>query len=122
MIENIKMLLNIADDKKDNIINYWIGFYTKMVLKYCHITSLNPDIEALIEQVIIERMGGIGSGGTATVPVGDNVKSISRGDYSITYKDATNTTKTSTTTGGTLDRFMEKYSSNLNLFRKFDME
>lgn len=116
MLDNIKMLLGITDTSKDTIINYWIDYYTKMILKYCHIDALNTDLESIIEQIVVERMGGVGSasGGSETIPAG--VKSITRGDYSITYKDTTVDKANSIS----LDQYAIAHQGNLNLWRRLD--
>lgn len=121
MLENIKMLLSIkdTDTSKDKLINYWIDYYTKMVLKYCHLIELNKDLEAIIEQIIISRLAGLGIGennkANQTIPEG--VKSITRGDYSITYKDTLGEKQQSIYY---LDKFAIEYRGQLNLWRRLD--
>lgn len=118
MLENIKMLLGIAGDDttKDALINYWINFYTKMVLKYCHIDALNEDLQGIIEQMVVIRMGGFGSAGSTSQARPDGVKSITRGDYSITYKDTTADKQTTST----LDKVAVDFQGQLNLWRRLD--
>ena len=117
MLENIKMLLGITDDSKDGLINYYINFYTKMILKYCHISILHPDLETIIEQIIIDLFGGIGSKGIISKGNADDVKSMTRGDFSITYKDDKTT---DTATSKVLDKYAIKYQGQLNLYRRLD--
>lgn len=118
MLENIKMLLGISssDTSKDVLLNYWIDYYTRMVLKYCHIDALNKDLEMIIEQMVLDKVGGIGSTGTATDKQPEGVKSITRGDYSITYKD-TISDKQSTQL---LDKIAINFQGQLNLYRRLD--
>lgn len=92
LLENIKMLLGISDTdtSKDKIINYWINFYTIMVLDYTHKDASYEKyshLESIIEQIVLSQLGGMGSGGSAKEGTNDGVKSIVRGDYKITYKD-----------------------------------
>lgn len=120
MLDNIKMLLGIAptDTSKDTLINYWINYYTKMVLKYCHISALNEDLQGIVEQMVILRMGGLGSAsGTGQQPIPEGVKSITRGDYSITYKDTTSEKKS---TSSQLDKIAIDFQGQLNLWRRLD--
>jgi len=119
MLENIKMLLSVGDTTKDATINYWIDYYSKIVLKYCHIETLNSDLESIVEQIVIAKMGGIGSKGSIVNSDGDNtreIKSMSRGDYSVTYKDNIEDTKLYTI----LDKFAIGFQGQLNLWRRFD--
>ena len=119
MLENIKMLLSVEDTTKDATINYWIDYYSKIVLKYCHIETLNSDLESIIEQIVIAKMGGIGSKGSIANSDGDNtheIKSMSRGDYSVTYKDHVEDTKLYTV----LDKYSIGFQGRLNLYRRFD--
>jgi len=119
MLDNIKMLLGVEDTTKDATINYWIAYYSKMVLKYCHLEVLNADLESIIELMIIARMGGIGSKGSILNNDGDNtheIKSMSRGDYSVTYKDNVQDTTIFTT----LDKFAINFQGQLNLHRRLD--
>lgn len=118
MLENIKMLLGIKldDTTKDSIINYWINYYTKMVLKYTHQEVLNSDLESIIEQIVIIKCGGIGSEGKTDTQDGNNVKSITRGDYQIVYKDKKSDTEINTS----LDNIAINFQGQLNLWRRLD--
>jgi hypothetical protein len=118
MLENIKMLLGIqaGDTSKDPVINYWINYYTKMVLKYTHQDTLNADIESIIEQMVIIKCGGIGSEGKTDTQDGDNVKSITRGDYQIVYKDKKSDIEIHTS----LDSIAINFQGQLNLWRRLD--
>ena len=119
MLDNIKMLLGVEDTTKDATINYWIAYYSKMVLKYCHLEVLNEGLESIIELMVIARMGGIGSKGSILNNDGDNtheIKSMSRGDYSVTYKDNIEDTKLYTI----LDKYSILFQGQLNLWRRLD--
>lgn len=121
MLDNIKMLLSIAstDTSKDKIINYWIDYYTKMVLKYCHLDSLNSDLESIIEQMVLSRVGGLanqGATGSILEEHKGDIKSITRGDYQIVYKDSIADKQTSTQ----LDKIAISYQGQLNLWRRLD--
>lgn len=107
--------INASDTSKDIIINYWIDYYSKMVLKYCHIDSLNTDLENIIEQMIVIKLGGFGSGGTILEEHKGDVKSITRGDYQIVYKDSIVDKQTSIL----LDKIAMQFQGQLNLYRRF---
>ena len=82
MLENIKLLLNITDDKHDNIILLYISKVEAMVLDYCNVNELCPGLESFIEDKVISIMKPIVSGGAQNT---GEIKSISRGDTKIEY-------------------------------------
>lgn len=120
MLDNIKMLLGIKPDdtSKDTIINYWINYYTRMVLKYCHITELNADLEAIIEQMVVTKLGGSLSTAETTIieQHSGDIKSITEGDVSITFKDSI----TDKQTTALLDKVAIGFQGQLNLYRRLD--
>lgn len=117
MLENIKMLLGIDNDSKDILINYWIDYYTKMVLKYCHLIYLEVDLQSIVEQMVVARLGALALGKNTGVEekTPDGVRSITRGDYSITYKGDSESSKIST-----LDYIAVNFQGQLNLYRRLD--
>lgn len=121
MLDNIKMLLDIQDNKLDGRLKYYINYYRKMVLKYCHIDKLSLELENIIEQIIIERFGGEGSKGDTSSQVGENVKSIKEGDTTVTYQTSASVT-TSGSESAILDKWLLPFVGNLNLWRCFDFE
>ena len=82
MLENIKLLLNITDDKHDNIIELYISKIENLVLEYCNIKELTTGLEGFIEDKVISIMKPIVSGGAQNT---GEIKSISRGDTKIEY-------------------------------------
>lgn len=114
MLENIKMLLSITDNSKDAVINYWIDFYTKMVLKYTHQDALNSDLESIVEQIVLSRAGGIGIVAEANKGDTTGVKSIERGDYKIVYKDKAEEKEIVRV----LDKHAIGFKGQLNLYRR----
>ncbi|MEA5008235.1 phage head-tail connector protein [Clostridium tyrobutyricum] len=80
MLENVKMLLGIADDdtSKDKLINYYINTITTKVLKHCKIVELIPELNQFIENKVFSIMKSIDN--TAS-----DVKSVQRGDTTISY-------------------------------------
>ena len=82
MLENIKLLLNIADDKHDNIILLYLSKVETIVVDYCNVNELCLGLESFIEDKVISIMKPIVTGGTQNT---GEIKSISRGDTKIEY-------------------------------------
>ena len=82
MLENIKLLLNITDDKHDNIILLYISKIEAMVIEYCNIKEITTGIQSFIEDKIVSIMKPTITGGTQNT---GEIKSISRGDTKIEY-------------------------------------
>lgn len=93
MLENIKFLLNLTDDKHDKLINLYLTKMTNIVLAYCSISELNPTLESFIEDKVLSiiepKINGGGNENTG------EVKSISRGDTKIEYNVGEAITQTS---------------------------
>ena len=80
MLENIKLILDITEDSQDKLIILYIDKITNNILSYCNINELNPALEGFIEDKVINIM---------KIKLGKmDVKSINRGDTSITYNVA----------------------------------
>ena len=82
MLENIKLMLNISDDKYNNIIELYISKIENSILEYCNINELTLGLESFIEDKIVSIMKPIVTGGTQNT---GEIKSISRGDTKIEY-------------------------------------
>ena len=82
MLENIKLLLNITDDKHDNMILLYLSKVEAMVLDYCNVNELSRGLESFIEDKVISIMKPIVTGGAQNT---GEIKSISRGDTKIEY-------------------------------------
>ena len=48
MLENIKILLNITDDKHDNLILLYLAKVETMVVDYCNVNELSKGLESFI--------------------------------------------------------------------------
>ena len=48
MLENIKLLLNITDDKYDNIILLYLSKVETIVLDYCNVNELSLGLECFV--------------------------------------------------------------------------
>ena len=82
MLENIKLLLNITDDKHDNMILLYMSKVETMVVDYCNVNELCLGLESFIEDKVVSIMKPIITGGTQNT---GEIKSISRGDTKIEY-------------------------------------
>ena len=82
MLENIKLILNITDDKHDNMILLYLSKVEAMVLDYCNVNELNLGLTSFVEDKVISIMKPLVTGGTQNT---GEIKSISRGDTKIEY-------------------------------------
>lgn len=117
MLENIKMLLNIDNTEHDNIINYWINKVEKIVLEYCNIEEITVVLEGFIEDKVVSIINNLGVISTNENNGESNVeiKSITRGDTSITYNTPTATSKVEVIDGANLTSYEKTF---LNKFRR----
>ena len=108
MLERLKKLLGIADESKDEILQFTINNVTDMVLNYCNITEVPEKLENIILSMCVDKyraesLGSETSQGT--------VKSISEGDVSVSYGSAS----VSDNPGM---EFLKGYKSQLDRFRR----
>ena len=78
MLDNIKMLLDITDDSKDNLINYYIDMCIQTLLNMIKLKELPTELDTVIERKVVQLMqGGLD---------GQRVTQIDRGDYKVKYE------------------------------------
>ena len=82
MLENIKLILNITDEKHDNMILLYLSKVETMVVDYCNVNELSLGLQGFIEDKVVSIMKPIVTGGTQNT---GKIKSISRGDTKIEY-------------------------------------
>ena len=82
MLENIKLILNITDEKHDNMILLYLSKIEAIVIDYCNINELCLGLQSFIEDKVVSIMKPIVTGGTQNT---GEIKSISRGDTKIEY-------------------------------------
>ncbi len=58
MLENIKLVLGIVDNSKDELIKYYISRISQRVQSYCRDTQLKPEYEGIVEEIVIKIMQG----------------------------------------------------------------
>lgn len=63
MLENIKLLLNIMDNSKDNLLGYLISNVKQKILSYTNQTEILPQMEYLVEELVVLRYNKLGSEG-----------------------------------------------------------
>ena len=78
MLENIKMLLDITDDSKDSLINYYIDLCVQTLLNMLKLEDLPEQLNYVIERKVVQLIqGGLD---------GQRVTQIDRGDYKVKYE------------------------------------
>ena len=82
MLENIKLILSITDNKHDNMILLYLSKIETMVIDYCKINELCLGLQSFIEDKVVSIMKPLVTGGTQNT---GEIKSISRGDTKIEY-------------------------------------
>ena len=82
MLENIKLILNITDDKHDNMILLYLDKISTAVLDHCNVKELNRGLESFVEDKVVSIMKPLVTGGAQNT---GEIKSISRGDTKIEY-------------------------------------
>ena len=82
MLENIKLILNITDNKHDNMILLYLSKIEAIVIDYCNINELCLGLQSFIEDKVVSIMKPLVTGGTQNT---GEIKSISRGDTKIEY-------------------------------------
>ena len=78
MLTNIKMLLDITDDSKDTLINYYINLCVQTLLNLLKLEDLPEQLNTVVERKVVQLMqGGLD---------GQRVTQIDRGDYKVKYE------------------------------------
>ncbi|QEK11690.1 hypothetical protein FQB35_04550 [Crassaminicella thermophila] len=94
MLEEIKRLLGYTSIEYDIVIDHYINGVTQKILNYCNISELPKELE----HVVVEKV-------VAIMKDEKSVKTVTRGDTTITYQD------------GEID-LIDNIKSQLNRFRK----
>ena len=82
MLENIKLMLGLDNEKHDDMILLYLSKVETMVVDYCNVNELSLGLQGFIEDKVISIMKPIVTGGTQNT---GEIKSISRGDTKIEY-------------------------------------
>lgn len=113
MLEEVKVLLGISKDdrSKDDIITFIIRRVEKRVCNYCNLKNVPKGLEETILFMVVDAYRSTQYG---QEKVDDEVKSISKGDTSTSFKTPTEIISESIKT----PHFINEYKSELNAFRK----
>lgn len=108
MLENIKLILNLTDDKYDQLIMLYLAKVETMVVDYCNVNELTEGLISFIEDKVISIMKPLTTGGTQNT---SEIKSISRGDTKIEYNvgDVTVSTSNGATLTSSDKEFLKQY-------------
>lgn len=105
MINNLKMLLGIKDNRRDELLSFIISDIESMILSYCKIDTLPEQLNSLVPVMAADMYRRKGYG-QETSP--ETVTSISQGQRSVSIKSGTLST----------DDFLKEYRQRLNPFRR----
>ena len=82
MLENIKLMLGLDNEKYDDMILLYMAKVETMVVDYCNVNELCSGLGSFIEDKVVSIMKPLVTGGTQNT---GEIKSISRGDTKIEY-------------------------------------
>ena len=82
MLENIKLILGLDNEKHDDMILLYIAKVETIVIDYCNVNELSLGLESFIEDKVVSIMKPVVTGVTENT---GEIKSISRGDTKIEY-------------------------------------
>jgi hypothetical protein len=72
MLDNIKMLLDITDDSKDNLIYYYIDMCVQTLLNMIRLEELPKELNTVIERKVIQLMqSGLDGQRITAIDIGD---------------------------------------------------
>lgn len=108
MLENIKLILNLTDDKYDQLIMLYLAKVETMVVDYCNVNEITEGLRSFIEDKVVSIMKPLTTGGTQNT---GEIKSISRGDTKIEYNvgDATVSTSSCASLTSSDKEFLKQY-------------
>ncbi|WP_129599523.1 phage head-tail connector protein [Anaerophilus nitritogenes] len=75
MLDMIKTLLNIIDDSKDTIINYYIGAYSNKIKNMTGLEKVPSTLEHIVVELTVNKMSG----------KTQDIKKVKRGNTEIEY-------------------------------------
>lgn len=76
MLEEIKLIVGISDNSKDNLINYYIESITNDVKNYCNINEIPSPLEMFVKKKVISIL-------KYELNEYKGIKSISEGDTKL---------------------------------------
>lgn len=108
-LERLKKLLGIADDSKDEVLQFTIDNVMDMVLNYCNITEVPEKLENIILSMCVDKYRAESLGSETSQGA---VKSISEGDVSVSYGSAYSVSDNPGM------EFLKGYKAQLDRFRR----
>lgn len=108
-LERLKKLLGIADDSKDEVLQFTIDNVMDMVLNYCNITEAPEKLENIILSMCVDKYRAESLGSETSQGA---VKSISEGDVSVSYGSAYSVSDNPGM------EFLKGYKAQLDRFRR----
>lgn len=99
MLDDIKLMLGIEDDKSDAVLNLMLRDAEQSVLDYCHVKKLPPALESFVRNLVVQQF---------TVQNEGNIHSVKRGDTQTTYNEPIG-----------VHSFTDKQKKILNAYRKW---
>lgn len=108
-LERLKKLLGIADDSKDELLQFTIDNVTDMVLNYCNIPEVPEKLENIILSMCVDKYRAESLGSETSQGA---VKSISEGDVSVSYGSAYSVSDNPGM------EFLKGYKAQLDRFRR----
>ena len=66
MLEKIKLLLSMADDTADDLLNTLIAMCKEEAYIYCNLEEYNSKLDNIVVSMVIEKYNRIGSEGTTS--------------------------------------------------------
>ena len=108
MLENIKLILGLDNEKHDDMILLYIAKVETIVIDYCNVNELSLGLESFIEDKVVSIMKPLVTGGTQNT---GEIKSISRGDTKIEYNvgEAVVSTSNGATLTSSDKEFLKQY-------------
>lgn len=82
MLDKIKLLLNIVNDDKDDLIQTLISLCKDEAIDYCNLTEYNSKLDSAVIMMVIERYNRLGSEG-----LGSTTSSGIKEEYLSNYSD-----------------------------------
>lgn len=83
ILEQVKLLLNLSDTDKDNLLNLYIDICRDEATDYCNLNEYSSKLDSAVVQMVIEKYNQCGSEGLTSI-----TSSGIKEEYSSGYSDA----------------------------------
>lgn len=67
MLDKIKILLGLADDSKDDLLNILIALCKDEAVDFCNLTEYSNKLDSAIIAMVVERYNKLGTEGLSSV-------------------------------------------------------